>query len=390
MILGRAVALVLAVGGPVLADGAAPPALAGQGHDLFTGQTPATARFPCHRCHGRDGTGGVEGNVPDIAALSGRLEADTLSKVLTQGRGWDGRALSRLMPRYDLTPAESAALLAYLHALPEAERRGVTPRSVQVAVMADPGSDYPALLQAALRDLVPGGRLHGRKIDLVPHASLTTAAEQALVLIGPPTGQAVAQAMALGLPVLFPRQSLTGAEDASLLRGLSPSGRDIAAAIAADLRQNGLTGFAATDGLPLGLLQDLQLELGATADPRAQIVAGAGLPPAPPVQRPALAYLLPTATAQIAAWRAAGWQVRLVVDAPGLVDAMLAGTLTPEQAHARLSASLLLRALRDAGRDVTRSGLLRALDRADLSDLSLSYAAHPLTGTDKVVILPAP
>ncbi|MFN7222640.1 MAG: c-type cytochrome [Paracoccaceae bacterium] len=360
------------------------------GHALFTGQAgPVQVQdFPCHRCHGRDGRGGVEGAVPDIAALAVRYDPATLRRALANGIAADGRALSRLMPPYSMGSAETEALLGYLLDLPRRQRRGVLPSTVRFAVMADGDPAYPALLRAAFLAQVPQGRLHGRTVEFVRFDSLTSAEAGALALVGPPSGVSVSQAASLGFPVLFPRLWLTGSEDASLVRGLTATRQDVAAAIAADLRAQGLTGFTATPGLNGDLLEDLQLDLGPNPDPHAWVVSDLAPPGPLPDTSTAMAYFLPQAMAQATAWQAAGWQVQLVLDAPGLVDAMMTKGMTPSEAHASLSATLLMRALRGAGRDLTRRGLMDAFARTDLSDLSLDYAAIPLTGTAEVAILP--
>lgn len=378
-------ACLAALAGAAWAD---PAVDAGQG--LFTGQSgPGQLRaFPCHRCHGRDGRGNIEGKVPDIAARAASYDVDRLRKAVTEGQAPDGRALSRLMPRYAISETQAETLLAYLLDLPLRERRGVAPSVVRLAIMAEGDADYPARLRAAFLALVPQGRLHGRTVEFVQFDSLEAAQAEALALVGAPSGLGMARAESLGLPILFPRQWLTGAEDASLVRGLSATRRDVAAAMAADLRALGLSGFTPTPGLNGGLLEDLQLELDADPDPRVRILSAPEPPAALPRSPPAIVYVLPQAMAQATAWQAAGWQVRLVLDAPGLVDAMLAEGLGPSEAHARLTAHLLAQALRHAGRDLTRRGLLDALTRADLADLSLDYAAIPLTGTAEVAILP--
>ncbi|MFN3845647.1 MAG: c-type cytochrome [Paracoccaceae bacterium] len=378
-------ACLVALAATASADPATDP-----GHAMFTGQAgPAQLHvFPCHRCHGRDGRGGVEGAVPDIAALAVRYDPVSLRRALAGGTAADGRALSRLMPRYAVTKAETEALLGYLLDVPRRERRGVLPATVRFAVMTDRDPDYPALLRAAVLAQVPQGRLHGRTIEFVRFDNLTSAEAGALALVGPPSGVSVSQAAALGLPILFPRLWLTGAEDASLVRGLTATRQDVAAAIAADLRAQGLTGFAPSAGLDGNLLDDLRLELGPHTDPRVRVLTGLVAPAALPADTPAIAYLLPQAMAQAMAWQAAGWQVRLVLDAPGLVDKMRVQGMTPSEAHATMSATLLVGALRAAGRDLTRRNMMDAFARVDLSGLSLDYAAIPLTGTAEVAILP--
>lgn len=50
----------------------------------------------------------------------------------------------------------------------------------------------------------------------------------------------------------------------------------------------------------------------------------------------------------------------------------------------------LAEAPKAVGRDLIRAGLVAARDETVLSGGGLDYAAHPLTGTDAVLLLPLP
>jgi hypothetical protein len=96
----------------------------------------SSATLACANCHKRSGLGASEGRnraLPVTAAAlfgadaagSGAVPARTaptyndasLRHALSQGIAADGRELGALMPRYQLSQEDSAALLAYLHVL---------------------------------------------------------------------------------------------------------------------------------------------------------------------------------------------------------------------------------------------------------------------------------
>ena len=144
------------------------------GRQIFEGRHPTLlqttlaqdprARLPaeqaaCVACHRPSGLGSFEGGsaVPPISsgtlsqpydpattrryAPSGQLrvrpayDAAALHKLLTQGLMSDGLPVGGLMPRYDLTLAQSAALLAHLNALGSAPTPGVEETQVHFATI---------------------------------------------------------------------------------------------------------------------------------------------------------------------------------------------------------------------------------------------------------------
>lgn len=375
---------------------AAPAVAENPGMALFTGQVQDFARHPCHSCHGRDGRGGVEGRVPDLTALVARYDAPGLARALAQGLVPDGRRLSRSMPRYPQVTADQARdLLAYLTALPALDHIGVHPDRIVIGVIPDgPDDPYPRALQQALDRFFLNGRLYGRVIELRRYDGADPAAGSALALIGPPAGSRIDRAMQMGLPVLFPRMTPEGTEDPTILRGLSASHADIAAALAADLRAqtDHTRGIEILGQVPAALRQALGYEFPDQGTGPAALLAGPGatLPEIAGQGRPA--YLLARTLRhdpQIGeALRDKGWQAVLVLDAPQLVRQMMQDATGPDQAHATLAAQVLLRALRNAGRDLGRGRLMRSLAGADLSDLGLDYRHHRLTGTSDVRLLP--
>ncbi len=366
---------------------------------LYTGQdgSGSLSRFPCHSCHGRDGRGGIEGTAPDLVALAGRYDAPSLLRVLAEGVASDGRALSRSMPRYrDVTEDQAAGLLREIDDLPRRDRIGISPDRVILGVIADgPDDPYPAMLDSALSRALSGARLYGRGIVLQRFVSAEQAAEQALALIGPPSG-AEAAAISAGLPVLFPRASLEGDEDPTILRGLSAPDTAIAAVLASDLRARGGPAAIRVMGqVPDGLAWALSFEFpGAATSGDIPVLLGpgaapadrSGLPPGMP------AYLMPQAISADPALperlARGGWQPVLVLDAPALVEAMVARQIGPYEAHATLAATVVVRALRSADRDLGRRRLLDALAESELTDLGLDYRRDRLAGTSAVRLMP--
>lgn len=396
----RAIAIVVAILGlvcaaPALADsGMSDPGRIDRGLAMFTGQVPGFDRSPCHACHGRDGRGGTEGTAPDLIVLARRLDGDSMALVLGQGIGLDGRGLSRSMPRYrDVSPQQAQDLVSYLKALPERDRAGVSPDLITFGVVG-PGVPYAKALETALSKRLPGGRLHGRRIELRLLEATAPDTDDVLALIGAPAGAQIAAAVQNSVPVLFPRMILDGTEDASILRGVSATFVDMAAIIARDMRaQSGdAGGVLAVGQVPLPLTEALGFEFPAPDSEPAALLVGTGavLPQHPGNRR--TAYLLPQALRtdpQIgSALAAAGWQVALVLDAPHLVERMMRDGTGPDQAHANLVAEILLRALRGAGRDLGRAGLVDALAKVDLSDLGLDYRRNRLTGSAEVRLMP--
>lgn len=82
-----------------------------------------------------------------------------------------------------------------------------------------------------------------------------------------------------------------------------------------------------------------------------------------------------------------GVATTVMIEAPGLASFALGADLGPQEAHAKLAAGVLTAALKVAGRDVGRAGLLRALDMAALGHLGLDYETVPLNGTRDVLPL---
>ena len=68
-------------------------------------------------------------------------DEETLERALKEGLDAAGRPLDPLMPRYDLSPEDFAALTAYLRGLSEAPSPGVTNTEIRLATVITPDAD---------------------------------------------------------------------------------------------------------------------------------------------------------------------------------------------------------------------------------------------------------
>ena len=121
----------------------------------------------CVNCHQRSGLGGREGRAT-IPPITGRYlfsqaeDADaakglpfvegtrgdriaytdeTLARVIREGVNSEGRQLSYLMPSFDLSDADMAALIAYLKSLDKRRVPGVTATTLHFATIITPDAD---------------------------------------------------------------------------------------------------------------------------------------------------------------------------------------------------------------------------------------------------------
>ncbi len=125
----------------------------------------------CAKCHRRSGLGTYEGNIviPPITArylfregadaggdldvhyAQGRVALNhvpytdaTLARALREGIASNGRALNYLMPRYRLSDADMASLIAYLKGLSTGPVPGVTGDTLHFATIITPDADRTA------------------------------------------------------------------------------------------------------------------------------------------------------------------------------------------------------------------------------------------------------
>lgn len=123
------------------------------------------AAVGCASCHGRSGLGLSEGTLRALPITSDTLfrpaiggaprpaySDATLLRAITAGVSSSGRRLDALMPRYQLTRADSVALLGYLHVLGAAPAPGVTPSHIDIATVIT--ADAPQASRQALQEVI--------------------------------------------------------------------------------------------------------------------------------------------------------------------------------------------------------------------------------------------
>jgi hypothetical protein len=162
------------------------------------GSTLLGAQAACTTCHRRSGMGSNEGGVavspvtgpilysrphrswpqrpgregPEIKPLrqDSREAYDDarLARALSMGIDASGRPLSPLMPRYELSPADMDALIAYLRQLSAGAPAGLHDRTLHLATVVTPDAD-PArarIVTETLNAWARSGALGGIAIDL--------------------------------------------------------------------------------------------------------------------------------------------------------------------------------------------------------------------------------
>ena len=125
------------------------------------------AEAACVNCHQRSGLGSAEGDtsippitgeylfhdrthagkdpaLPYVEAMHGNrapYTSVTLARAIREGLDSDGRPLSYLMPRYELSDSDMAALIAYLKKLAVHQSPGITGATLHFATIFTPDSD---------------------------------------------------------------------------------------------------------------------------------------------------------------------------------------------------------------------------------------------------------
>lgn len=115
---------------------------------IVAGDVPVLGtQFSCESCHGRSGMGAAEGNyiVPPIAGqflfapspqpARPAYTQDSLALLLREGVTPGGRSLGELMPLYELTDGEVAAVAIYLAGLSSVTSPGVDDKSIRFATV---------------------------------------------------------------------------------------------------------------------------------------------------------------------------------------------------------------------------------------------------------------
>ena len=391
--------------------------LSGAPGQALIGNTPTEAtRFACRNCHGRDGAGGTEGDVPPItwdvlarpAANRPQYDARAFARLLSSGEDPAGRALSRQMPRYRLDDPTVSSLIQHLSTLPSLERRGILPDRIVLAVPIPPDNAARAtqIAEALSRaaEAVPEAGIFGRRLEIRsiaggPDTMIPTIANEAAAMVGlvPSDRISLTVASGAGLPVLFPLPALSGAEDPTVLRSLAATEAEVIQALAARALDDGDGPVAVLPAGDPALTGALLARLGGRALPVApggRVTTAAGAVLAAELTSDDLARLpsgIPLyAPLEAVAQHRPALQARGVPVVAGFGGGALlrAGAVHPgsaEEVYAGLVVQILTRALAEGGRDLTRTGLLRALGRADLADLGLDFADGRLSGQPGIV-----
>lgn len=164
---------------------------------------PATL-FRCAQCHGVRGEGIQEGGlrVPPLTNFALRHERDslqtghhreaytdeTLARAITQGLDASGHPLHTSMPRYRMTSAHLAAMVAYLKQIGEEGDTdpGITATTITVGAalpmsgpLAQIGRDVKATLTGMLAQVNQRGGVYGRQVQLVVEDSAGDSAKTA-------------------------------------------------------------------------------------------------------------------------------------------------------------------------------------------------------------------
>ncbi|HWP45436.1 MAG TPA: ABC transporter substrate-binding protein [Blastocatellia bacterium] len=154
-------------------------------------ELPASS-FTCANCHGPRGEGLKEGGLEPppidwetltsghLSSLTGRerppYDETTLARAISAGIGSGGEKLHPGMPRYKMTSAQMADLIAYLKRMGgEADLDpGLTGETIKVGAalpvtgpLAAIGEDVKMALEAIFTDINSQGGIYGRKFELV-------------------------------------------------------------------------------------------------------------------------------------------------------------------------------------------------------------------------------
>ncbi|MEQ1636520.1 MAG: ABC transporter substrate-binding protein [Methylococcales bacterium] len=155
----------------------------------LTKTTLPAQTFPCINCHGAEGEGKVEGSltIPAITAsslfanatLQGRsrpaYNEGTLTQAIRMGYKSNSQSLDSAMPRYSLSKAQMAALIAYLKRLGSAMDLdpGLTDDKIQLGsvlplsgALRETGRLLKNTLEACLDEANAQGLIYGRRLSI--------------------------------------------------------------------------------------------------------------------------------------------------------------------------------------------------------------------------------
>ncbi len=156
------------------------------------------ATLPCGSCHGRDGRGRPEGGIAPSnitwesltkpygsGALLGRThpsyDEKSVKRAVTMGLDPAGNALNPTMPRYQMSQADVADLIAYLKRVGNEPVPGVSATTVRLGAWlapGEPGTVTKALLEASIAEINQRGGLYGRKLELAAETLTGNAADR--------------------------------------------------------------------------------------------------------------------------------------------------------------------------------------------------------------------
>ncbi len=170
----------------------------------MSGATVPASVVPCASCHGSDGRGRAEGGtVPsdirhetltrpyDVSAPSGRRHGPyddrALVRAIAMGLDPAGNRLSEVMPRYQLSRDDAAALVAYLRTLGTRRDPGIDDDAITIGVL---GVAPPAVAD----------EVFGRRVIYRPVSALT---EDVFAVITASVEAAMAEeADRIGIPII--------------------------------------------------------------------------------------------------------------------------------------------------------------------------------------------
>lgn len=379
----------------------ASPLLAGDARTLFLrGELPGGGHTqPCAGCHGLDGGGRREGGLQapalDTESLTDRNGATAyngaaLMRLLSEGRTPDGRNIDRAMPRIRINPALADELLAELAAARVEDSAGIERESVRIGVFAARADDrLPALFAAAVTRWGEGGQILGRRIivDPVHEADLRKGSSALFAIVGLTAAQREMEAdlTKSGLLNLFPRHPFEGNEDADRNRGLTPDFSALGQALGAVASGCGSVLFDEDEarGAPslfAAMKRELKVEPSLTRKCRISVGDFSTLAPDEHLIAP---FDVAAARLEEIKTRPAGATL-IDIRAASSADSTVETTARSDtERFANAAALVLVQGLVKAGRRLTRSRFMQALDGAIVSPpgwRTIDYRQNRLSG----------
>lgn len=309
------------------------------------------------------------------------------------------------MPRYDFDDPTIDALIAHLAAISVEQRTGIYPDRIVFGVPIPNGDKSRAFrllnsLNAAFAQELPRNGLFGRKVELHPLSDDTATINlQVTAVLSPtPTSQkAMDRFIEAGIPVLFPSIPIAQDADPMLLRSFYASRDRVIDTIARKMAVDGCRQIAVLAEDRSDFVQ-VETAISEVAVSQPVIVPQANIADCILVTAVNLIvtrlsdqtkaktiYVLPTGLSPLLD-HLSDYRGEVIV---GRHDAVAVKLALAEEvplldAHAKLIAATLTIALREAGRDLTRTSLVLGLEAMARSESSVNFAAGPL-GSDEVI-----